>query len=64
MGDRQRIVRWLRAGILKIKFRGEGICIVYRLIRTETKMLVVVIGVWKDEEVYEIAERRKNKDRM
>ena len=46
---------------LKIKLRGEGIRIVYKLIRTETKMLVVVVGVREDEEVYEIAHRRKNK---
>ncbi len=46
---------------LKIKLRGEGIRIVYKLIRTETKMLVVVVGVREDEEVYEIAHRRKIK---
>lgn len=45
-------------GLLKIKLRGEGIRIVYKLIRTETKMLVVIIGVREDEEVYEIAQRR------
>lgn len=45
-------------GLLKIKLRGEGIRIVYKLIRTETKMLVVVIGVREDKEVYEIAQRR------
>ena len=44
--------------LLKVKLRGEGIRIVYRLIRTETKMLVVVVGVREDEEVYEIALRR------
>lgn len=46
---------------LKIKLRGEGIRIVYKLIRTETKMLVVVVGVREDEEVYEIAHRRRIK---
>ena len=46
---------------LKIKIRGEGIRIVYRLERTETKMLVVVIGMREDEEVYEIAQRRAKK---
>ena len=43
---------------LKIKLRGEGLRVVYKLIRTETKMLVMVIGVREDEEVYEIAQKR------
>ena len=47
--------------MLKIKLRTEGIRIVYKLIRTETKMLVVVVGVREDEEVYEIAQRRRIK---
>ncbi|MDO4804048.1 MAG: type II toxin-antitoxin system RelE/ParE family toxin [Lachnospiraceae bacterium] len=46
---------------LKIKLRGEGIRIVYKLIRTDTKMLVVVVGVREDEEVYELAQRRRFK---
>ena len=32
------------AGFLKIKLRDAGIRVVYKLIRTETEMLVVVIG--------------------
>ena len=47
-------------GYLKIKLRGEGIRIVYKLIRTETKMLVIVIGIREDDEVYKIAKRRTN----
>ena len=46
---------------LKIKLRGEGIRIVYKLIRTETQMLVVVVGVREDEEVYDLAQRRRDK---
>ena len=45
-------------GLLKIKLRGEDLRIFYKLIRTETKMLVIVIGVREDEEVYEIAQKR------
>jgi len=45
-------------GYLKIKLKGEGLRIVYKLIRIENKMLVVVIGVREDEEVYDIALRR------
>ena len=48
-------------GYLKIKLRSEGIRIIYKLIRTETKMLVVVIGIREDEEVYKIAQRRIQK---
>ena len=51
-------------GLLKIKLRGEGLGIVYKLIRTETKMLVVVVGVREDEEVYEIAQRRANAHKL
>ena len=50
--------------LFKIKLRGEGIRIVYKLIRTETKMLVVVAGVREDEEVYEIAARRAIKHNL
>ena len=46
---------------LKIKLRGAGIRIVYKLIRTESEMLIVVIGVREDDEVYELAAKRKLK---
>lgn len=49
---------------LKIKIRREGIRIVYRLERTETRMLVIVIGMREDEEVYEIAQRRLKKHNL
>ena len=48
-------------GFLKIKLRDAGIRIVYKLVRTETRMLVVVIGLRADDEAYEIAERRIKK---
>ena len=48
-------------GYLKIKLRDDGIRIVYRLIRVEGEMLVVVIGIREDEEVYDIASRRIKK---
>lgn len=47
---------------LKIILWGDGIRIVYKLLRTETRMLIVVIGIREDEEVYEIAQKRKNKN--
>ena len=46
------------AGFLKIRLRASGLRIVYQLRCTETSMLVVVIGVRADEEVYEIAQKR------
>ena len=46
-------------GFLKIKLRQAGIRIVYTLIRTQTEMLIVVIGMREDSEVYETAARRK-----
>ena len=51
-------------GYLKIKLRGEGIRIVYKLMKTETKMLVGIIGIREDEEVYEIAQRRIKKHNL
>lgn len=48
-------------GLLKIKLRGEGIRVVYKLERRESQMLVVVVGVREDEEVYQIAHTRRNK---
>lgn len=48
-------------GFLKVKLRKDGIRVVYRLIRTQTQMLVVIVGVREDEEVYEIAGRRAGK---
>ena len=50
--------------LLKIKLKKEGIRIVYKLVRTETKMLIVVVGVRADEEVYEIAKRRMNQHHL
>ena len=39
--------------LLKIKLLKDGIRIVYKLIRTETKMLIIVIGIREDEEAYD-----------
>lgn len=51
-------------GYLKIKLRSKGIRIVYKLIHTESKMLVVVIGIREDEEVYEAAQNRIKKYKL
>ena len=49
------------AGFLKIKLRDAGIRVVYKLVRTKTQMLVIVVGARADDEVYELAEKRKKK---
>ncbi len=46
---------------LKIKLRDAGIRVVYKLIRTDDEMLVIVIGMREDDEVYDIAQERANK---
>ena len=51
-------------GFLKIKLRDAGIRVVYKLIRTETEMLVVVIGARADDEVYETAQHRSKKNHL
>ena len=48
-------------GFLKIKLKSAGIRVVYKLIQTETEMLVVVIGARADDEVYETAQKRAQK---
>ena len=48
-------------GLLKIKLRDAGLRVVYKLIRTETEMIIVVIGARADEEVYDAAEGRVKK---
>ena len=49
------------SGFLKIKLKNAGIRVVYKLIRTETEMLVVVVGARADSEVYDIAQHRNKK---
>lgn len=52
------------SGFLKIKLRGAGIRIVYKLERSESGMIVIVISVREDDEVYEIASKRIAKHGM
>lgn len=52
------------AGFLKVKLRGAGLRIVYKLIRTETEMLVVIIGARADDEVYAQAQNRAVKHNL
>lgn len=52
------------SGFLKVKLKAVGIRIVYKLVRTETTMMVVVIGMRADEEVYQLAQKRKDKHNL
>ena len=44
--------------LLKIKMRGIGYRVVYELKRTESSMVIIVVGVRADEEVYRVAYER------
>lgn len=49
------------AGLLKIKLRATGLRVVYQLRRTESSMVIIVIGVRADDEVYDLAQKRAHK---
>lgn len=46
------------AGFCKIKLRRAGIRVVYQYLETVDGMLLVVVGMRADGEVYDMAERR------
>ena len=48
-------------GLRKITFKKLGVRVVYKLIRTDKIMQVIVIAARADEEVYEIAAKRIKK---
>jgi mRNA interferase RelE/StbE len=45
-------------GFLKIKLRAAGLRVVYKILRIDNVMIIIVIGVRADEEVYDIARKR------
>lgn len=47
--------------LFKVKLKSVGLRIVYKLIQTETEMLIIVIGARADDEVYQIAQKRTDK---
>lgn len=49
------------AGLLKIKLKNAGIRIIYKLLKIDEKLIIIVIGARADDEVYKIAENRVNK---
>ena len=52
------------AGFLKIKLKAAGLRVVYKLERIDGQMLIIVIGVRTDEQVYEVASKRINEYRI
>ena len=48
-------------GLLKIKLRADGVHVVYKLEERDGKMVVVVVGVRADEEVYREAYARRTR---
>ena len=48
-------------GFLKIKLKKIGIRVVYKLVRTDNVMLIVVVGIRSDDEVYKLTDQRKTK---
>lgn len=49
------------AGLLKIKFKGLGIRVVYKLVKEDTVMKIIVVSARADNEVYELAAARRAK---
>ncbi|MDD6081491.1 MAG: type II toxin-antitoxin system RelE/ParE family toxin [Oscillospiraceae bacterium] len=46
------------SGFLKVKLKNAGLRVVYKVVRQDDKMLIIVIGARADEEVYGIAQKR------
>ena len=51
-------------GLLKAKLKKKEIHIVYKIMCTDTRMLIVVIGVQEDEEVHDLAKHRVMKHNL
>lgn len=47
------------SGYLKIKLKKDGIRVVYKLLKIDSTMFIIVIGARSDDEVYLEANRRK-----
>lgn len=52
------------SGFLKIKLRGAGLRVVYKLIRVQNQMLIIVIGAREEAEAYEDAYKRIRKHKL
>ena len=45
-------------GFLKVKLKAAGLRIVYKTVKVDDEMLIIVIGTRADDEVYDIASKR------
>ncbi len=52
------------SGFMKVKLRSSGLRIVYKIVRAESEMLVIIIGARADDEVYEEAQRRSRQHNL
>jgi mRNA interferase RelE/StbE len=52
------------SGFLKVKIKSAGIRIVYKLVKVDNKMLIVVVGFREDCEVYDVAQKRIEKNNL
>mgnify|MGYP003562768261 FL=1 len=50
-------------GLFKVKLRKDGIRIAYRLERVQHQMLIIIVGVRDENEVYNMAAQRTAKRR-
>ncbi len=48
-------------GLMKIKLRSAGLRVVYKVVRQDDNMLIIVVGAREDAEVYDEAEQRARK---
>ena len=46
------------SGFLKVKLKAAGLRIVYKTVKVNDTMLIIVIGARADDEVYDIAKKR------
>ncbi len=46
------------SGFLKVKLKAAGLRVVYKTVKVNDTMLIIVIGARADEEVYDIAKKR------
>lgn len=46
------------SGFLKVKLKAAGLRIVYKVVKVEDTMLIIVIGARADDEVYGVAKKR------
>lgn len=49
------------AGLCKVKFRELGIRVIYKAVRRDDVMLIIVVGVRSDSKAYEDAAKRRAK---